>query len=239
MKSKTSSKNKITFWVSLGIVIILIPATVALSYAFGDRKLFIASLIIVVLAMVPFFVSFEGRKPDARYLATLAVLIALIVISRVAFIWLPSFKPMAGIIILVAMTFGPQAGFMSGAISMIISNIIFSQGPWTAYQMFCYGMIGLIAGFLAKAKIFSQKHVIRTSIITFFLVFVMSTLILDTSSLFLMSSTYNLVGLITFYVAGMPMNIMNAIASAITVFILSKPFFAIITRLKNKYGIEI
>lgn len=237
MEKKEPRKNNISLWISLVVVVILIPTTLIVSYLLGDRNYYVASIIIVILAMVPFFVSFEGKKPNARYLATLAVLTAIVVISRVAFFWLPSFKPMSGIIILIAMTFGPQAGFMSGAISMIISNFIFGQGPWTPWQMFCYGMIGLIAGLLAKSKILSQKHIVRTSIVSFFLIFVLSVVILDTNSLLWLSSSINWVSALTFYIAGIPMNITNGLTGAVTVFILIKPFFAIMTRLKNKYGI--
>lgn len=226
-----------SFWVSIVVMVICIPATVAISYLLGDRKLYIASVIIMIFAMVPFFVNFEGKKPDARYLAILAVLTAIAVISRVAFIWLPSFKPMAGIIIMIAMAFGPQAGFMSGALSMIISNIIFGQGPWTPWQMFCYGMIGFIAGLLANARILSEKHVIRTSIISFALVTVLSSLVLDTSSLFLMISTITWESAVTVYSAGFFLNMLNALASSLCVFLLLKPFMAILNRLKIKYGL--
>lgn len=235
---KKKTKLNPGFWVSILVMLVCIPATVAVSYLLGDRKLYIASVIIMIFAMVPFFVSFEGRKPDARYLAILAVLTAIAVISRIAFIWLPSFKPMAGIIIMIAMAFGPQAGFMSGALSMIISNMVFGQGPWTPWQMFCYGMIGFIAGLLANARILSEKHVIRTSLISFALVTVMSSLVLDTSSLFLMISTITWESAVTVYTAGFFLNMLNALCSSLTVFLLLKPFMAILNRLKIKYGMS-
>lgn len=225
------------FWISLVVMLICIPATVVVSYLLGDRKLYIASVIIMIFAMVPFFASFEGSRPDARYLAILAVLTAIAVISRVAFIWLPSFKPMAGIIIMIAMAFGPQAGFMSGALSMIVSNIIFGQGPWTPWQMFCYGMIGFIAGLLANARILSEKHVIRTSVISFALITVLSSAVLDTSSLFLMISTITWESAVSVYTAGIIMNIMNATASSLCIFLLLKPFMTILNRMKIKYGL--
>lgn len=225
------------FWISLVVMLVCIPATVAVSYLLGDRKLYIASVIIMIFAMVPFFASFEGSRPDARYLAILAVLTAIAVISRVAFIWLPSFKPMAGIIIMIAMAFGPQAGFMSGALSMIVSNIIFGQGPWTPWQMFCYGMIGFIAGLLANARILSEKHVIRTSVISFALITVLSSAVLDTSSLFLMISTITWESAVSVYTAGIFMNIMNATASSLCIFLLLKPFMTILNRMKIKYGL--
>lgn len=240
MEKTSFRKNKygLSFWISILVIVVCIPATVAVSYLLGDRKYYIASVIIMILAMVPFFVSFEGRKPDARYLAILAVLTAIAVVSRIAFMWLPSFKPMAGFIIMTAIAFGPQAGFMSGALSMIISNIVFGQGPWTPWQMFCYGLIGFFAGLLANARIMSEKHVIRTSVLSFILVTVLSSAILDTSSLFLMIAAINEASIISVYTAGIFLNIMNATASALCVFILLKPFMRILNRLKLKYGID-
>jgi len=216
--------------------VVLIPATVAISYLFGDRKYYIASVVIMILAMVPFFVYFEQSRPGARYLATLAVMTAIAVISRVAFIWLPNFKPMAGIIVITAMAFGPQAGFMCGSLSIIVSNIIFGQGPWTPWQMFCYGLIGFIAGALAKSKLMSERHSIRTAIITFFLVLVLSSLILDTSSLFLVATEINTASVISIYLLGIPMNILNGLSSGICVFLLLKPLMAMFNRLRTKYG---
>ncbi len=235
---KNTGKSRLAFWISIAVMVVGIPATVAISYLLGDRKLYIASVIIMILAMVPFFVSFEGSKPDARYLAILAVLTAIAVISRVAFVWLPSFKPMAGFIVMIAMAFGPQAGFMSGALSMIVSNMMFGQGPWTPYQMFCYGLIGFIAGLLANARILSEKHAIRTSVITFIMVVVLSSLILDSSSLFLMISSLNIESAITVYTSGFFLNLVTGLAAAITIFILIKPLMAILNRLKTKYGIK-
>ncbi len=234
-KKKTVNK---AFWVSIIVMVICIPATVAVSYLLGDRNLYIASVIIMLFAMVPFFVNFEGKKPDARYLAVIAVLTAIAVISRVAFIWAPSFKPMAGIVIMTAMAFGPQSGFMCGALSMIISNIIFGQGPWTPWQMFCYGLIGFIAGLLSNARILSDKHVIRTSIISFVLITLLSSAILDTSSLFLMISTINWESAVTVYTAGFFFNMLNALASSLCIFLLLKPFTAILNRLKTKYELN-
>ncbi len=234
--NKNSKKGLI---ISIIVIAIAIPATVALSYLFGDRKLYIASVIILILAMVPFFVSFEGSKPDARMLATLAVMSAITVVSRVAFIWAPSFKPMAGIIIMTAMAFGPQAGFMCGSLSMIVSNILFGQGPWTPWQMFCYGLIGFIAGLLANSKILSERHVIRSSILSFFMVTLLSTLILDSSSVLMMTTTVTFSSAMAIYLAGIIPNVLNGLASAFTVFLLLKPLNAILNRLKKKYGMNL
>ena len=104
--------------------------------------------------------------------------------------------------------------------------------------MFCYGLIGFIAGLLANARILSEKHVIRTSIISFILVTVLSSAILDTSSLFLMVSGVTMGSALTVYSAGIFLNMLNALASSLCVFLLLKPFMAILNRLKLKYGLS-
>lgn len=226
------------FWISLIFVAILIPATVVVSYLLGDRRFYVASVIIVILAMVPFFVIFEGKKPDARFLAILAVMIVIVIVSRLAFMWLPNFKPMGGLIVITAVIFGPQAGFMCGALSMFVSNIIFGQGPWTPWQMFCYGMVGLLAGLLAKKHLISQKHAIRSGILTFVLVFLLSAIFLDTQSALFLFTNVNGISLLAVYIAGIPANVSNGVASALCVFLLIKPMTIMLERIKKKYDVK-
>ena len=130
------------FWISILVIIVLIPLTVGISWYMGDRKYYIASVLIMIYSMIPFFASFESRKPQARELVTLAVMCAIAVASRAAFVWAENFKPIGGIVMIAGMAFGPQAGFMTGSLSMIVSDIMFGQGPWTPWQMFSYGLLG-------------------------------------------------------------------------------------------------
>ena len=77
-------------WTALIVFIVLIPLTVGVSWYLGDRKYYVASVLIMIYSMIPFFVSFEGRKPDARELVTLAVMCAIAVVSRGVFVWAPN-----------------------------------------------------------------------------------------------------------------------------------------------------
>ena len=136
MQGKQLEKKKLGrgFWVTLLVMIVLIPLTVGISWYMGDRKYYIASVLIMIYSMLPFFAGFESRKPQARELVTLAVMCAIAVASRAAFIWAPNFKPIGGIVMITAMAFGPQAGFMTGSLSLIVSDMIFGQGPWTFFR---------------------------------------------------------------------------------------------------------
>ena len=64
--------------------------------------------------MLPFFMMFEGRKPKAREIMVISVLAAIGVAGRAAFFMVPSFKPVAAIVILTGISFGGEAGFSGG-----------------------------------------------------------------------------------------------------------------------------
>ena len=67
----------------------------------------------------------------------------------------------SAIIIITAVAFGPEAGFLTGALTAFVSNFIFGQGPWTPWQMFTWGLVGFLAGILQNAGVFrgrSRRH---------------------------------------------------------------------------------
>ena len=91
-----TKKTTWRFWLSLVILLVLVPLTVLVFSRF-DRKYYLAGLAIIVLTTAAFFLHFESRKPQARELVILAVLCALAVASRAAFAAVPHFKPMLAI----------------------------------------------------------------------------------------------------------------------------------------------
>ena len=166
--------------ISYLMILILIPATLILFWHFGDRKYYLCSLLLIIYSMIPFFLSFEKRKPQARELVSIAVMCAIAVVSRAAFMMLPHFKPMLGIIMITGMAFGAEAGFLTGALGAFVSNFLFGQGPWTPWQMFGYGIGGLLAGLLARKGIMTEKKRVRTAVIGFLIILCIVGPILDT-----------------------------------------------------------
>ncbi|MDR0518614.1 MAG: ECF transporter S component [Clostridiales Family XIII bacterium] len=129
------------------VVILCIPAAIAVNVlAFDGRAYYVTALAIITLSMLPFAVAFEGRKPQARELVVIAVLVAITVAGRAAFFMVPQFKPVVALVIISGAALGPMSGFVVGSLSGFVSNFIFGQGPWTPWQMFAFGMIGFIAG---------------------------------------------------------------------------------------------
>jgi energy-coupling factor transport system substrate-specific component len=115
-------------------------------------------LIFLAACSVPFLLVFDHKKPRPREMIPMAVMAAIGVVGRTVFqiIPLPNFKPVSAIVIITAVAFGPEAGFMTGALTGFVSNFIFGQGPWTPWQMFCWGMIGFIAGLLQNGGFFDR-----------------------------------------------------------------------------------
>ena len=107
----------------------------------GGSGFWFASAAASVLCCIPFFLSFEKRAPSAGELVLIAVMTAFSAAGRFIFAPVPFFKPVSAIVALAARHLGPQVGFMIGALSAVISNIWFGQGPWTPFQMLCWGLV--------------------------------------------------------------------------------------------------
>lgn len=235
-KKKTSPR----FWLSLAILVVLVPLAVWFFSRF-DRKYYLSGLTVILLTMAAFFLHFESRKPQARELVILAVLCALAVGSRAAFAAVPHFKPMLAIVMLTGIAFGPESGFLCGAISGFVSNFIFGQGPWTPWQMFAYGIAGLLAGLLAMWGVLKKtpkgwKDVIVLAVFGFLAILVIVGPLLDTSTFFTMATTYDTAAVLAVYAAGVPVNCIHGAAVALTMLLFGKPLLDRLRRIQIKYG---
>ncbi|MBP1760551.1 MAG: metal ion transporter rane-spanning subunit, partial [Firmicutes bacterium] len=129
--------------IAAGLILLVIPAVIALGMVvLEDRKYYFVSLLIIICAMVPFVMIFEHRRPQAREIVIIAMLAALAVAGRSVAFMLPGFKPVIALVIITGVCFGGESGFLVGAITAFVSNFFFGQGPWTPWQMFCFGIIG-------------------------------------------------------------------------------------------------
>ena len=64
---------------TLLIFLVCIPATLIFGSRLSGRWYYATSTLVVMELLIPFFMAFEGRKPQARELVILAVLCALAV----------------------------------------------------------------------------------------------------------------------------------------------------------------
>ncbi len=225
---------------SLLAIFVLIPATLYFGTLFTGKMHYVTSTLVVIETMLPFFFLFEGRKPQARELSTIAVMCALAVAARVA-VQIPDFKPILGILMITGIAFGPETGFMTGAVSAFASNFFFSQGPWTPWQMLAYGMAGFLGGLLfSQKRPFPEKKGLQRTVFTLagFLVaaFVVGPL-LDTCTLFTTGSVITWKFAAAVYTAGMVHNLLNGVTTAATMLVLAPFLLEKLDRVKQKYGI--
>jgi energy-coupling factor transport system substrate-specific component len=96
------------------------------------------------IALLLFFAKVSNGDLDAKSVALLALLSALIAALRPLGTGAVGIEPMWFILILSARVFGPTFGFLLGALSMVLSAFITGGiGPWLAYQSFAAAWIGL------------------------------------------------------------------------------------------------
>ena len=134
-------------WLSYGILFLCIPVILLLgATVFAGKQYAFITLAVAVLACIPFVLTFENKQQSAAKLSVVAVMTALSVVGRFLFFAVPGFKPITAMVVITAMYLGPQAGFMTGALTAVISNFYFGQGAWTPFQMFTWGLIGFLGG---------------------------------------------------------------------------------------------
>lgn len=236
-------KTNWRFWLSLAIMVLLVPLAVVL-FTRLKQSFYLSGLTIIVLTIAAFFLHFESRKPQARELVLLAVLCALAVASRAAFGFVPHFKPMLAIVMLTGVAFGPEAGFLCGAISGFASNFIFGQGPWTPWQMFAYGIGGMLAGLFALCGILKKsprawrdggwRDILGLTVFGFLCILLVVGPLLDTSTFFM--AGFSASSPLAVYLAGVPVNCVHGSAVALTMLLFGKPLLDRLRRIQIKYG---
>ena len=203
------------------------------AFIFKDKFYSWITLAAVLLACLPFFIRFEKKETDAKTLILIAVMIALSVVGRFIFSPLPGFKPVTAMTVLTAMYFGSDAGFMTGALTAVISNFYFGQGPWTPFQMFSWGIIGLLAGIFAeklkKSKVFLSVFGALAGILY--------SLLMDIWTVLWTDGYFNFARYLAALVSSLQFTVIYAVSNVIFLLLLSKPTGKILQRVKTKYGI--
>ncbi|MEA4823433.1 MAG: ATP-binding cassette domain-containing protein [Clostridiaceae bacterium] len=232
-KRAFSVRSGITLAAAFAVMLTTLLAGI---YLFGDRRYYIVSILLLAESILPFYVLFERRKPQARELVLLAALSAIGVAGRAAFFMLPSFKPVLAIVILAGIALGGESGFLVGATTAFVSNFFFGQGPWTPWQMFAYGIAGLLSGLLRERGLLSEKRLPLT------VYGVLSALILyggvmNPASVLMYQSHPTLAMFGAAYLAGLPVDLVHAGATACFLWFFSQPFLEKLERIRIKYGL--
>lgn len=199
----------------------------------GSTNYYIVAFSLLVLSMLPIFVSFEKSRPSARQLALLSSLIAIAVVSRAVFYFTTQIKPIGAVVIISGVCLGAKKGYIVGAFSAFISNFIFGQGPWTPFQMVALGLVGLVSGLLFDKK----ANGIVLSLVGFVLTFALYGVVVDLSSVLMLTSDYSLSSVLAVYLSGVPFNLVFGISTAVFLLLFGQTFIKKINRITTKYGL--
>jgi len=178
---------------------------------------------------------FEQKSASAEKVVLLAILTAVASAGRVLFVSLPVANPVSFIVIMSALAFGPHFGFMVGALSALVSNMILGHGPWTLWQMLLWGLMGFISGWL---HLFLSKHKWIRAAYGFLWGFLFGWAM----NLYHVFSGYMTdAGIGAFFLASASsffFDLMHAVSSFILLIFLGDVFIKIFKRTALKYGLK-
>ncbi|MCI8387256.1 MAG: ATP-binding cassette domain-containing protein [Clostridiales bacterium] len=231
--SRRSTSNRRRFISYLPLL--LIPFTLLLgTLILNDRKYYFTSLLILLEIISAFYLQFERKKPSARYLVTVASLCAVAIAGRAAFFMLPQCKPVLAVTILAGIALGSETGFLVGSVTMLLSNMLFSQGPWTPWQMAAMGLIGWLAGILFRKKLLPCRK-LWISVFGAISAIIPYGVIMNAASALIWADHVTLPILLSYYVTGFPMDCVHAAATAIFLFFGAEPLLEKLNRVIQKF----
>ena len=164
---------------------------------------------------------------------------AIAAAGRAAFFMLPSFCPVLAVVIISGVAFGAEGGFVVGALSMFVSNFIMGQGPWTPWQMFAMGLVGLLSGVLFARKGAGVRPMTKLGLCIFGCLMCVLVYggIMNPASVITWQPNVNLSMIIASYVTGFPFDVVHGVSTVLFLWILAKPFLEKLDRVRIKYGV--
>ena len=212
------------------IPFVLIPTVAILgTLVFDEKKHLFISFFVAVLSVLLFLSGFEKKETGTRRMVIVAVMIALCVVGR----FIPFFKPITAITVITAIYLGGESGFLVGSLSALLSNFYFGQGPWTAFQMLAWGLIGLVAGFLSNPLRKSRAALLTYGVLSG----VVFSLIMDIWTVLWYNDNFDFTLYLAALATALPHTALYSVSNFIFLWFMAKPFGDKMNRIKNKYGI--
>ena len=215
--------------------LVAIPTVIAMGVLIWKSERYgLVSLVVALLACVPFFAFFECGRTSARELVTLSVMTALSVVGRLIFTPIPAFKPVSALAVITGIAFGPVAGFVTGSMSAVVSNIFFGQGPWTPFQMLIWGLIGFASGVVFKrGKAPHPVALIAVGVLSGALY----SIGMDVWTTLSGDGGFSWTAYLAYATASLPTTISYAVSNVVFLLLLTKPMLRKTERLRVKHGV--
>lgn len=209
---------------------LVIPVLAVCGAAVFDRKRhIIISMAIAAFALLLFASGYEKRSTGTRRMVIAAVMTALCFAGR----FIPILKPVTALTIITALYLGGEAGFLVGALTALLTNFYFGQGPWTAFQMLAWGLIGLTAGLLSQPLLKSRCFLLVYGAVTG----LAYSLIMDIWTVLSYAEHFDPVLYLGAMTAAIPATVSYMLSNVLFLALFSKPFGQKLGRIKQKYAI--
>lgn len=214
----------------LAVPFALVPACIALGiFVFDEKRYAFVTLAVTLLSLVLFVAGFEKKKTGTRRMCLCAVMVALSVVGR----FIPYFKPVTALTVITAAYIGGEAGFFVGALSAVVSNFFFGQGPWTPFQMFAWGMIGLLAGlcgrYLREKRLFLVLYGVLAG--------VAFSMVMDVWTVLWYGGGFGEGLYLSAMLTALPHTALYSVSNGVFLWLIAKPFGEKLARVKLKYGV--
>lgn len=222
--------NKLRNVIKKTVPFAVIPAIAILgALAFDEKKHIIISLAAAVFSLLLFAAGFEKKSTGTRRLVIAAVMTAMCFAGR----FIPFLKPVAALTIITALYLGGETGFLVGALSAVLSNFYFGQGPWTAFQMLAWGIIGFFAGIFSEKLLKSRILLLLYGALTG----IAYSFIMDIWTVLWYNQGFDIKLYLAALVSAVPYTVSYAVSNVLFLFLLAKPFGEKLGRIKIKYGV--
>lgn len=209
---------------------ILIPGVIiGGAFAFRGKNYLVVTLAVAALSMVLFVAGFERKKTGTRRLIIVSVMVALSVAGR----FIPFFKPVTALTVITGVYLGGEAGFLCGSMSAVISNFYFGQGPWTPFQMFAWGLIGLFAGLAGEPLRRSRPLIVLYG----GLAGVVYSVVMDVWTVLWYDKGFDAALYLSAIGTALPYTMLYTASNAIFLWLCARPFGEKLERVKIKYGV--
>lgn len=210
--------------------LVIIPLCAVLGTAvFPERQHLLVSFAVAALSVMLFIAGYDRQQTGARRMVLTAVMTALCIAGR----FIPFFKPVAALTVLTAVYLGPEAGFLTGALSAVLSNFWFGQGPWTAFQMLAWGLTGLAAGYLA-GPLQRQKWLMLLFGVTAGVVY---SMVMDVWTVMWYGGGFSWQLYGAAFITALPHTLLYAVSNFAFLLLLAEPIGRKLARIRLKYGL--
>lgn len=209
-------------------VIVPILAVVG-GLTFREKRHIIISAGIAVLAFMVFAAGFEKKTTGSRRMVIASVMIGLCFAGR----FIPFLKPISALTIIAGIYLGSETGFLVGSMTAVLTNFYFGQGPWTAFQMLAWGLIGFGAG------AFAEKLKSSRGVLLFYGIFcgLAYSWIMDIWTVLWYGEGFQIKLYLSALVTAVPYTVSYVVSNVLFLSVLFKPFSEKLERIKTKYGV--